>query len=235
MSDADVVLAALRSWGGPDGTVCAPVREIAVLTELSEPVVRSALADLCADGRLIFTGRRHRKTAVFRFASPSTPRSEQGGREATPRGSTSLTPADATSSGDAPAQPVVSEDDEEELSEEEWARRRAIGLKHAYAFLDRYDEEIGEPDQDGGECGECGREARRRWSLGMFVLCRDCRRRRARAGRKVGVGAGGGVVVPLPLLGGEELDEELETLVREHGGANGNGNGGSSVWDEPDF
>jgi ribosomal protein L37AE/L43A len=155
-------------------------------------------------------------------------------RLTTPGTPISVTTAETVDDGLQAKSESVASTDDEELSEEEWAERRRIGLRHAYAFLDRYDEVIGEPDQPEGECGECGRQSRRRWSLGMFVLCRDCRRRRARAAEKA-------VVAPLPpapllaraVLDGDELDAELEELVRQHGGRNGNG--GSPLWDEPEF
>jgi hypothetical protein len=193
MRRADVVLVALRSWGGPDGTVCAPVAEIAALTDLSEAMVLKALSDLCADRRLVFSGRRDRRgTAIFHLSQgceaeaavaavggdvlkngPHPTDSEQAGTPA----AADAAPGAADSVTDKPCDP--------EPSDEEVAEMRRIGLEHAYAWLDRWVAEIGKPDLGAGPCGECGAEARVRWSFGLYVLCRDCRRRRARVAAKV--------------------------------------------------
>jgi hypothetical protein len=70
----------------------------------------------------------------------------------------------------------------EQLAEDEHTKRLRIGLEHAYRWLDRHDTSIGPPDQPEGDCDECHRTVGRRYSLGQFVLCRECRTRRLRAG-----------------------------------------------------
>jgi biotin operon repressor len=233
MTPADTVLLALVLR--EQETVCVPVAELAEECGLSEAQVRRALRELRQDGRIIPAGKR-RNTTVWRV-----PDHDPGARSAAPSPER-RPPSGTDGSGgrsaerltEPTAQPpaVARADDEEELSEEEWARRRAIGLRHAYAFLDRYDEVIGEPDQPEGECVDCGRWSMRRWSLGMSVLCRACRSSRARAAEKA-------VVAPLPPAAlvvvepGPHLADELAARLAS-GRSNGNGSG-PSVWDEPDF
>jgi Loader and inhibitor of phage G40P len=68
---------------------------------------------------------------------------------------------------------------------EELPRPPLEEIPEVQALLDRWSESFGLPSADPGACDECGEEAKTRFVLGRFTLCRDCTRRRK--GVSVGV------------------------------------------------
>lgn len=257
MTEADVVLQALYRWAELDGSVCAPVAEVAALTDLGEYQVARALRTLVDEGRLEFTGRRRGRTAVFHLTAQGagadavrtgdTPFGGYPGfSDTAPRADTSDgpegPPSAAAADGDRALRP---EHDDDELDDDERAARRQLGLEHLDRWLDRHDGGLGAPDAGGGLCGECSRWAPRRYSLGLYVLCRECRRLRAGAAeRGVGESAVTGSAEYLGSLGDpvrpaeppplREAARELAAELAVQLSRNGNGNG-SDLWSEPDF
>jgi hypothetical protein len=238
MTDAEHVRTALWHYAIGRNRVCPPIAGLAGDTGLTEGRIRRALAQLVEDGVLEFTGKRRGKTAVYRFLTTSHDPQRAAGVNTIPRRGSVFDDdlADATVEVDGTPDPVVEEENTEEL--------RRLGLTALHAILDRIgrkdeqdeQDELGEPDQPGGECGECRQEVRRRYSLGLFLLCRDCRVRRARAGAQL---------AERPQRRPDEHEEyvppaepapailvPLTAAVWQH---NGNGNGRSPLWDEPDF
>jgi hypothetical protein len=67
-------------WSGRSNPeeVCLPIAEIRAVTGLDDSQVRAAQGSLCNQGLLQFTGRRFRKTAVFKIL-PLTPGAQQPG------------------------------------------------------------------------------------------------------------------------------------------------------------
>jgi hypothetical protein len=185
--NADKVRAALRGYGIGRGEYCAALSDLAVASALSEGQVRRALAELTAAGEIEWTGRRREKSAVFRFLSNSLGHAASGSQHPHPHTSCGVggveLSGDATDDAPSRASSVV-----EEVNEVEAAALRRIGLERLYGILDQlHEEELGPPDLPAGTCGECGEEeARSRYRLGSFELCRVCRRRRARAATMVG-------------------------------------------------
>jgi ribosomal protein L37AE/L43A len=242
-----------------DGEACVPIVELARICTAGETDVRQALRRLTAAGDIVAAGKRNGRTRIWRLPA-LTPQGERAdaarsrgaygdpGLRDLPRSSDPIEPdgspdAAASVGGDAlrTGQPVANPDDEP--GEEELAWRRRVGLRYAYAFLDRFGpDEIGEPDQPGGECGQCHREARRRYSLGMFVLCRECRMSRAKAALKAVEPLPGDKPEPEPepepelvvIDAGLELVDELADRLAQNGSGD-NGNRRSALWDEPDF
>jgi DNA-binding transcriptional ArsR family regulator len=162
----------------------ARLDDLVVECDLSESQVRRALRRLREDG-LISPSSKRGTTTLWRLndAPGTAAAAESSDRQDPIGGLTVPTGFAASPPSSSPADP--------EPSDEEVAEMRRLGLAHLDAWLDQHDAEIGDPDQPEGECGECGGWARRRWSLGLFVLCRDCRRRRARVALKVAVEAVG--------------------------------------------
>ena len=221
MSNADVVLSALRSWSIGDGKACAPIGEIVLLTELHEAAVRRALAQLCDDGRISPVGKRGRNT-VFHL-KPEGRRAATSSRDDPLRGESSSTVGRSTARDSNST--VVQEENVEEL--------RRIGLEEAEKILRRLGpDDFGEPDLGPGRCGECEQEARVRWTFGAFELCRSCRARRAR----VAVRLVEEETTAVPI---EEPEPTLEDALASE--VSGRRNGGSPMDDDapdltpPDF
>ena len=236
--DAERLLRALRRLA-VDGEVCATIRHLASESGLSETAVRRGLSELKTEptGPAIRFAGRHGKTAVWRVKSDPLGHGAGATSEVPPptAGGTFAEGGDPGEADrlDAGRPPVASvegmaEPDDDELGEEEIERRRRAAMAASYAILDRLGgDELGEPDQPGGECADCGKEARRRYSLALLVLCRDCRLLRARA--EVRTEAWDTVDPPAAAVQERELTEELteqalDAIVEQHG-ANGNGNG----------
>jgi hypothetical protein len=236
VSNADVVLSALRSFAPADGRVAAPLSAIAALTDLHEGAVRRAMAQLCHERRIEPVGKEGRNTL---FQITLDPAGQRRRRDATPKEESSSSTNDRSTARD-PTRPLPGRTTAEpELTAEEKDELRRIGLTALYGILDRFgteEDELGEPDQPGGECGECGQEARRRYSLGLFLLCRDCRERRARAAAQGGTGHADRAA---PVEQEPELvpivPAQLDTELYGQLARNGNGNGRSPLWDEPEF
>ena len=231
MTTADVVLSALLSFATADGRVAAPLAEIAALTDLHEGAVRRALAQLCRERRLDAVGKTGRNT-IFQIPAEHRRAATASRRDATPKeeSSSSSSTSDRSTARD-PEPPVARQDDVLTAKEKDELRR--IGLAALYPILDGFgDDELGAPDQPGGECSECGAEARARWSFGLYVLCRDCRARRAAVAARL---AEEPVVVP---PAGETIAEELtvkalDALTAQRS-TNGHGNGASWI-DAPEL
>lgn len=244
--DAERLLRAMRKLA-VGGELCATLRHLSQESGLSETAVRRCLGELTTEpaGQAIRPAGRRGATTVWRVKPD--PLAPAGG--ATSPTSPPTAGDDGTEVGvpsesdrlDAGRPPVASvreggEPAADELSAEEHERRRQAGLKATYAQLDRWnvDEEIGEPDQPGGECGECHRQARRRYSLGVFVLCRDCRIRRARAKVRLAL-HDGPATEPEPALDDELVGQAVDAFL-EQATPSTNGHGDPDWIDElPDY
>jgi hypothetical protein len=120
VTDTDRVFEAMAA-AAVDGEVALPARQIAEATGLDEQAVRQAQHVLCQQRRLVFTGRRYGRTAIFQLIH-STPRGRggQAGRspEETPKGDlsgSSDSDLNATSTAQADTESVAPLDDAEAL------------------------------------------------------------------------------------------------------------------------
>ena len=151
------------------------------------------LSALCTAGLAAKRGGRveqYRRIRSGQAAAGSAPSTEEGSIEPPPDDGEPGLDGPVAESRPGGWHQIVP--DEEELTPDEHEARREYGLQRLDGILDSLSFEIGPPDLEAGRCGECGDEARRRWTLGRFQLCRACRTRRAGAAARLAADADGG-------------------------------------------
>ncbi|HKE79034.1 MAG TPA: hypothetical protein VKB54_06985 [Solirubrobacteraceae bacterium] len=225
-------------------TVWIPIGELADECDLTDSQVRRALRELRQDGRILPAGKRGNTTGWSFPDDDSEARSAATSPETTsPEGGPSVPGGRSAERLTEPATPTapVARPDDGEPTGEEAAELRRLGLAHCYSILDHvYDDLLGQPDLPAGECGECDQEARRRYRLGRFALCRDCRLRRLRAKQQLEAAA---AVLEIDLPTIEPAPEpveiaalpDAEVVLLERARDRRNGNTPNPLWDDPDF
>ncbi len=226
LADA-LVYDALLEFGIGGGDYTANIADLSTVAGVPAAQTTRSLQALVEQGALEFTGRRRGRTAIWRRGknppSPSTGSRTPEGRGYPPTGGYPGPSEEYVAAGRTPPEGVPSASDsgqdEARRTDNEIAALVENSRINAYGILDTLqgDDDLGPPDLDRGDCGECRRDAPARWSLGRFQLCRECRRRRANATKTSGAGGAGNGERRLDRTAPEDLplDDETRELVRD--------------------